>query len=50
MMQPEDVAAAILLCACMPARTLVEQIVMVPTRPRDQSVELEVAARMGAPE
>lgn len=47
MMQPEDVAAAITLCASLPGRTLVEQIVMSPTRPRDLSAELEVAARMG---
>ena len=45
MMQPEDVAAAIVLCAHMPGRTLVEQIVMRPTRPRDTSAELAVAAQ-----
>ncbi len=50
MMQPEDVAAAIVLCARMPARTLVEQIVMTPTRPRDLSAELAIAARTGAPQ
>ena len=44
MMQPEDVAEAILLCARLPPRTLVEQIVMLPTQPRDQSAELAVAA------
>lgn len=45
MMQPEDVAAAILLCARMPARTLVEQIVMTPTRVRDKSEELAIAGQ-----
>ena len=45
MMQPEDVAEAILLCAAMPGRTLVEQIVMMPTRPRDTSAELARAAQ-----
>ena len=50
MMQPEDVAAAIVLCASLPGRTLVEQIVMSPTRVRDLSAELDVAARMGRPD
>lgn len=50
MMQPEDVAQAILLCAAMPARTLIEQIVMTPTRPRDMSAELEIARTAGAPQ
>jgi len=49
MMRPEDVAAAIMLCATMPARTLVEQIVMMPTRQRDQSKEIEAARKSGAP-
>jgi NADP-dependent 3-hydroxy acid dehydrogenase YdfG len=49
MMQPEDVAEAILLCARMPARTLVEQIVMLPTRPRDQGAELAAAAAKPTP-
>lgn len=44
MMQAEDVAAAILLCASMPGRTLVEQIVMSPTRTRDLADELAAAA------
>ena len=44
LMQPEDVAAAIVLCASMPGRTLVEQIVMMPTRPRDTAAELAAAA------
>ena len=38
------VAAAIVLCATMPARTLVEQIVMMPTRPRDTSADMAAAA------
>jgi len=44
LMQPEDIAEAILLCARMPTRTLVEQIVLSPTRNRDMSEELAVAA------
>jgi NADP-dependent 3-hydroxy acid dehydrogenase YdfG len=46
MMQPEDVAAAIVLCARMPGRTLIEQIVMRPTRPRDTSAESAAAAQI----
>jgi NADP-dependent 3-hydroxy acid dehydrogenase YdfG len=49
MMQPEDVAEAILLCARLPARTLVEQIVMLPTQPRDQGAELAAAAAKHTP-
>lgn len=49
MMQPEDVARAILLCATLPHRTLVEEIVMMPTHPRDMSEELKVASTKGAP-
>lgn len=48
MMQPEDVAQAILLCATMPHRTLIEQIVLTPTIPRDMSAELEVARTAGS--
>lgn len=50
MMQPEDVARAILLCATLPERTLIEEIVMMPTKPRDMSEELKVAQTKGAPE
>lgn len=49
MMQAEDVAAAILLCATMPGRTLVEQIHMRPTYLRDVSEDLaEAAAKTSA--
>jgi NADP-dependent 3-hydroxy acid dehydrogenase YdfG len=44
MMQAEDVAATILLCASMPQRTLIEQIVMTPTLLRDRSAELAAGA------
>lgn len=43
MMQPEDVAACILVAATMPQRTVVEEIVVAPTFPRDMSAEMEVA-------
>lgn len=48
MMQPEDVASAILLAATMPQRTLVEEIVLTPTQPRDMEEELKVARTKGS--
>jgi NADP-dependent 3-hydroxy acid dehydrogenase YdfG len=50
MMQPEDVAAAVLLCVTLPRRTVIEEIVMSPTIPRDQSADIEAARRMGEPD
>ena len=49
MMQPEDVAAAILLCVTLPPRTVVEEIVLSPTVPRDMSADLAVARDLGGP-
>ena len=49
MMQPEDVASAILLCATMPHRTLIEEMVLMPTQPRNMDQELKVAKAAGAP-
>jgi NADP-dependent 3-hydroxy acid dehydrogenase YdfG/nitroimidazol reductase NimA-like FMN-containing flavoprotein (pyridoxamine 5'-phosphate oxidase superfamily) len=39
MMQAEDVASAILLCVTMPERTVIEEIVLSPTIPRDGGLE-----------
>ena len=50
MMMPEDVARAILLCVTLPPRTVIEEIVMSPTLTRDMTAELELAARLGAPD
>jgi NADP-dependent 3-hydroxy acid dehydrogenase YdfG len=50
MMMPEDVAAAILLCATLPGRTVIEEIVMSPTQPRDRTLDMEAARKAGAPE
>ena len=50
MMLPEDVARAIMLCVTLPPRTVIEEIVMSPTILRDQSKDLAVAAKAGAPE
>jgi len=48
MMQPEDIASAILLAATMPHRTVVEEIVLMPTQPRDMEDELKVARTAGS--
>ena len=50
MMMAEDVAKAILLCATLPGRTVIEEIVMSPTLPRDRSLDLEAAAKAGSAE
>src|SRR5438477_8238673 len=50
MMQPEDVASAILLCALMPGRIVVEEVVMSHTADRDRRAEIEAARRIGAPD
>ncbi len=50
MMQPEDVARAIMLCVTLPPRTVIEEIVMVPTVQRDLSEDIRVASGMGGPE
>src|SRR5262244_1538847 len=49
MMQADDVARAILLCATLPPRTVIEEIVMSPTILRDQSPDIEVARDVGGP-
>ena len=49
MMQPEDVAGAILLCVTLPERTVVEEIIMSPTILRNQTEELAFNARTGTP-
>ena len=49
MAQPEDVAAAIMLCVTLPDRTVIEEIVLSPTRTRDQTRDIQVARDVGAP-
>jgi NADP-dependent 3-hydroxy acid dehydrogenase YdfG len=49
MMMAEDVAEAIVLCATLPPRAVVEEIVMTATRQRDTSKDIEVARRLGEP-
>ena len=49
MMMPEDVARAVLLCVTLPARTVIEEIVMSPTIQRDNSADIRTARDAGAP-
>lgn len=49
MMQPEDVAAVVAMVVSLPARTLVEEIVMAPTVRRDVREDLRIALAEGAP-
>ena len=49
MMQPEDVARVVALVASLPARTLVEEVVMTPTRRRDVREDMRIALEEGAP-
>ena len=49
MMLPIDIAKAILLCASMPQRTLVQDIIMKPTFDRDMTEDFEVARNLGKP-
>ena len=49
MMQAEDVARAIVLVCTMPARTVIEEIVMSPTFQRDTSRDVAAAYAAGAP-
>jgi NAD(P)-dependent dehydrogenase (short-subunit alcohol dehydrogenase family) len=49
MMHADDVARAILLCATLPPRTVIETMVMSPTILRDQSPDIKVARDEGAP-
>ncbi|MEU6548685.1 SDR family oxidoreductase [Streptomyces sp. NPDC046915] len=50
MVQPQDVARAVLLCATLPQRTVVEELVIAPTLVRDTSADVEASRWIGAPE
>lgn len=50
MLDPSDVAEAILLCCTLPARAVVEELKIAPTYQRDISEDLETARWLGAPE
>ena len=45
MMQSEDLAEIVRLCACMPGRTLVEEVYVRPTQLRDLSADTEAALK-----
>ncbi|MFK8257348.1 SDR family oxidoreductase [Erwinia sp. AnSW2-5] len=49
MVQPEDVAEAILLCAALPARTVIEELIVAPTLLRDVSGDIELSRWKNAP-
>lgn len=46
MMHPDDIASVILLCAAMPKRTQVHEVVLLPTQPRDTAEETRAASEM----
>jgi NADP-dependent 3-hydroxy acid dehydrogenase YdfG len=50
MMQPEDVARAILFCATLPPRAVVEEIIIAPTFQRDLTADLGAAEKLGGPD
>jgi NADP-dependent 3-hydroxy acid dehydrogenase YdfG len=50
MLQPEDVAAAVLLAASLPQRAVVEELRIAPTYQRDASGDIEAARWAGAPD
>lgn len=49
MLAPGDVAAAVLMCATLPARATVPELHICPTFQRDISTDLEIARWQGAP-
>jgi NADP-dependent 3-hydroxy acid dehydrogenase YdfG len=49
MVRPEDVARAVEAAVLMPARTVLQEIVVAPTRQRDISADLEISRRLGDP-
>lgn len=49
MVQPEDVAATIVLCATLPARAVVEELIVAPTFQRDINGDLEISRWKNAP-
>jgi len=50
MVDPDDVAHAILLACTLPARTTIEQLVISPTFARDQAPDNEISRWTGAPD
>ena len=50
MIAAEDIAEAILTAAALPERTVIEEMVLMPTRLRDYSADVAAARTLGAPE
>lgn len=50
MVQPVDVARAVHLAATLPPRTVLQEVVVAPTRQRDVSGDLEISRWLGAPD
>lgn len=50
MVQPSDVAEAIVLAVTLPQRVVLQEIIVAPTRQRDVSGDLEVSRWIGVPE
>jgi NADP-dependent 3-hydroxy acid dehydrogenase YdfG len=50
MLQPDDVAAAVLLAASLPQRAVIEELRIAATRLRDTSRDIEAARWSGAPD
>lgn len=50
MVQPIDVARAVHLAATLPPRTVLQEVIVAPTRQRDVSGDLEISRWLGAPE
>lgn len=50
MVAPEDVARAIVLACTLPQGTTIEQLVISPTRARDQGHDIEISRWLGAPD
>lgn len=50
MVDPDDVARAILLCCSLPPRATIEELVISPTYARDQGPDTEISRWIGAPD
>jgi hypothetical protein len=50
MVDPDDVARAVLLCCTLPPRTTIEELVISPTLQRDQGPDIEISKWLGAPD
>ena len=50
MMQPEDIAEAILLCAKLPHRTFIEEMTLLPTQARNVAADMKAARNIESPD